>query len=230
VSSHHEHGHGHGHGHEEHGAEHHYTQEYWDERYGSSERVWSGNPNPQLVAQVVGLDPRDALDAGSGEGADAIWLASQGWQVTAVDVSPVALQRAAAHAAERGAEIADRISWQHEDLLTWDPGRERFDLVSAQFMHLPDPELQGLHQRLAAAVRPGGTLLLVLHHADDQHVNIGRPSGHPRLFPPPEQIVATLDPAEFDIVLAGAVERPAIGLDGEAVTVKDTVIRAVRRS
>jgi len=216
------------HGHDGPGAEHHYTQEYWDERYGSSQRVWSGNPNPQLVAQVADLTPGEALDAGSGEGADAIWLASVGWRVTAVDVSAVALQRAAAHAAERGTEIADRISWQHADLLTWDPGRARFDLVSAQFMHLPEPELQGLHRRLAAAVRPGGTLLLVLHHADDQHVNVGRPSGHPHLFPPPEQIVAALDPAAFEVVLAGAVERPATGLDGEPVTVKDTVIRAVR--
>lgn len=222
--------HEHGHGHEGHDAEHHYTQEYWDERYGSAERVWSGNPNPQLVTQVAGLTPGDALDAGSGEGADAIWLASQGWQVTAVDVSPVALARAAAHAADRGAEIADRISWQHQDLLSWQPDRQRFDLVSAQFMHLPQPELQGLHRRLAGAVRPGGTLLLVLHHADDLHVNVGRPSGHPHLFPPPEEIAESLDAGEFEIVLAGAVERPATGADGEPVTVKDTVVRAVRRS
>jgi len=228
----HQHGHGHdGHdGHEGHDAEHHYTQDYWDERYGSAEKIWSGNPNPQLVAQVADLTPGDVLDAGSGEGADAIWLASQGWRVTAVDVSPVALARAATHAAERGAEIADRITWQHEDLLSWSPDRQRFDLVSAQFMHLPQPELAGLHRRLAAAVKPGGTLLLVLHHADDLHVNVGRPSGHPHLFPPPEEIVATLDPAEFDIVIAGAVERPATDVDGQPVTVKDTVVRAVRRS
>jgi SAM-dependent methyltransferase len=217
----------HEHGHD---VEHHFTQEHWDERYASADRVWSGNPNPQLVAQVSDLTPGEALDAGSGEGADAIWLASVGWRVLAVDVSPVALARAAGHAADRGAEIADRITWQHEDLLTWNPASEQFDLVSAQFLHLPQPELQGLHRRLAAAVRPGGTLLLVLHHADDLHVNVGRPSGHPHLFPPPEEIAAALDAAEFNIVLAGAVERPATDMDGQPVTVKDTVVRAVRRS
>jgi hypothetical protein len=59
---------------------------------------------------------------------------------------------------------------------------------------------------------------------------VGRPSGHPHLFPPPEEIAGSLDAGEFEIVLAGAVERPATGVDGEPVTVKDTVVRAVRRS
>ena len=82
-----------------------------------------------------GPPPGDALDAGSGEGADAIWLASRGWAVTAVDVSAVALDRAAAHAEAEGVHV----NWQREDLLTWDPGPGRFDLVMAQFMHLPNP-------------------------------------------------------------------------------------------
>ena len=84
----------------------HFTQEFWDERYRSAGRLWSGQPNPQLVAQIAGLPPGDALDAGSGEGADAIWLASRGWAVTAVDVSAVALDRAAAHAAAEGVHVS----------------------------------------------------------------------------------------------------------------------------
>src|ERR1700738_3548715 len=111
------------------------SQDFWDARYGSAEAIWSGNPNPQLVAQVADLRPGTALDVGSGEGADAIWLAERRWQVTGIDVSTVALERAALLAAAAGQDVADRITWQQADILTWDPAQRQFDLVSAQFMH-----------------------------------------------------------------------------------------------
>src|SRR5215475_4456953 len=145
-------GHTHSHSHDDPA---HFTQEFWDERYrsaGGSGRLWSGQPNPQLVTQTAHLAPGEALEAGCGEGADAIWLARHGWTVTAVDVSAVALERAAGYAAAAGDEIARRITWQREDLLSWDPGPERFDLVSAQFMYAPEGELEAMHRRLAAAV------------------------------------------------------------------------------
>jgi SAM-dependent methyltransferase len=156
----------------------HFSREFWDERYRSAEQLWSGEPNAQLVAQTAGLTPGDALDVGCGEGADAIWLASQGWTVTAADISAVALERAAAHAAERGDEIAGRIGWRQADLFSWDPGSQQYDLVSAQFMYLPEAELKSLHRRLAVAVRPGGTLLLVLHHPDSMHAGGASHEGH----------------------------------------------------
>jgi SAM-dependent methyltransferase len=220
-----------------------FTQEFWDERYRSAPRLWSRQPNPQLVAQAAGLPPGEALDAGSGEGADAIWLASRGWTVTAADVSAVALQRAADHAATLGDEIAGRIRWRHEDLLSWDPGPRRFDLVSLQFLHLPDELFGSVYRRLADAVRPGGTLLAVMHHHDDVHANVGRPAGHPGLFPSAEQLVAALaaplaagevdggefDGGEWEILVASAFERAATDLNGQPATVKDTVLRARRR-
>src|ERR1700722_16527120 len=128
-----------------------FTQEFWDERYRSAGKLWSGQPNPQLVAQTAGLAPGAALDAGCGEGADAIWLASRGWAVTGVDVSAVALDRAAGYAAAAGEQIAGRITWRREDLRSWTPEPQRFDLVSAQFMFLAPQEQAALYQRLAAA-------------------------------------------------------------------------------
>jgi 2-polyprenyl-3-methyl-5-hydroxy-6-metoxy-1,4-benzoquinol methylase len=205
-----------------------FSQEFWDARYRSAERLWSGRPNAQLVAQASGLPPGEALDAGCGEGADAIWLASRGWTVTAADVSAVALERAAAHAEALGEQVAGRISWRHEDLYSWDPGPQRYDLVSAQFMHLPGPALAAMHYRLAAAVRPGGTLLVVTHHPDDLHANVGR-TGPPDMFPSVDQLAEALDPGRWEILVASAIERPATDLDGRPVTVKDTVMRAVRR-
>src|ERR1039458_7951812 len=77
-----------------------FTEQFWDERYRSRDHLWSGQPNQRLVEEVAGAAPGHALDVGCGEGGDAIWLARQGWTVTGVDVSSVALQRAAAHAAQ----------------------------------------------------------------------------------------------------------------------------------
>lgn len=86
----------------------------WDEMYRSRAMIWSGEPNPQLIAEAAPLPPGTALDLGCGEGADAIWLASRGWKVTAVDVSAVALERAEAHAQERGQ--GGNITWVQQDL------------------------------------------------------------------------------------------------------------------
>src|SRR5437868_11485422 len=97
-----------------------FTQEFWDARYRSADRIWSGNPNQHLVAQVAELISGMALDVGSGEGADAIWLAARGWQVTAIDVSTVALERAAEQAAAAGRQLADRITWLRADVQSCD--------------------------------------------------------------------------------------------------------------
>lgn len=204
-----------------------FTAEFWDARYRSADRIWSGNPNPRLVEQVADLAPGTVLDVGSGEGADAIWLASRGWQVTAIDVSTVALDRAAAMAAELGATIADRITWQQADLLSWAPAPLQFDLVSAQFMHLPGPALAALHDRLAGAVRPGGRLLIVSHHPSDLDTSMGR-TGSADMFVTAEQMAAGLDPADWHIIAASAPEREAVDPDGRPVTVRDAVLHALR--
>ena len=107
------------------------SRAFWEDRYSSRSALWSGNPNPHLVSEVSDLSPGTALDAGSGEGADAIWLAERGWQVTAVDFSAVALERGAAQAAARGADISGRIAWLHQDLIEWVPAEASYDLVSA---------------------------------------------------------------------------------------------------
>ena len=213
------------------------TQGFWDARYGSADAIWSGNPNQRLLEQAADLAPGTALDVGSGEGADAIWLAARGWDVTGVDISPVALDRAARRAKEAGPEIADRIDWQQVDLLTWHSARARgegsgiagdgYDLVYAQFMHLPRQALRSLHRALAAAVRPGGTLLIVGHHPSDRDPT-ARP--HPaEMFYTADDVAAELDPEQWRIAVAAAPERLATLPDGRQSTIRDAVLKAVRR-
>ncbi len=137
----------------------------WEERYAERDAVWSGHPNAQLVAETAGLTPGRAVDIGSGEGADAIWLATQGWEVTGLEFSAVARERAAAHAAAAG--VDGRTGWRDADLREWEPGDERWDLVTSHFFHQPDGGMLEVVRRLAGAVAPGGTLLVVGHEPDD---------------------------------------------------------------
>ncbi len=152
-----------------------FDKKFWDERYGSASAIWSGNPNPQLVAEVADLGPGAALDIGAGEGADAMWLAQRGWTVTAVDISSVALDRASQLARAFDADAAERITWQQADVTEWAPPADSFDLVSSQFMHLPSAQRAPYVRRCAAAVKPGGVLLVVGHHIHDLETTAGRP-------------------------------------------------------
>jgi SAM-dependent methyltransferase len=201
----------------------------WDERYRSRSALWSGNPNPHLVGEASGLTPGTALDAGCGEGADAIWLAERGWHVTAVDFSSVALERGAAQAAERGADVSRRIDWLQLDLTEWIPAEASYDLVSAQFLHLPKQPRESLFRRLAASVAPGGTLLIVGHHPSDLQTTIPRPPMPELLFTAPE-VAALLDPHGWDIVASEARPRTAVDPSGRTTTIHDAALRARRRA
>jgi SAM-dependent methyltransferase len=217
-----------GHHHGDHGGDvaDLFTQETWDARYAESDRIWSGRPNPRLVEQAADLPPGDALDVGAGEGADAVWLATRGWRVTALDVSEVALGRTAAHAAEAG--VADRVSTLHHDLMTGAPLPGSFDLVSAQYLHPPLERFAEIFGLLGAAVRPGGVLLVVAHHPDDLATGLRSGHGHPELLFAPDKVVAALSADEWDVRVAEAQTRTVDGPDGP-VTVTDTVVLAARR-
>ncbi len=139
----------------------------WDARYSESDvAMWSGRANGRLVAEVDGLSPGRALDVGCGEGADAIWLARSGWEVTAIDVSSVALHRAR-DAAER-AEVS--IEWVCGDGLSVPLRAGSFDLVSIQYPALPAAAGDPAVRALLATLRSGGILLAVYHDIDEAHL------------------------------------------------------------
>lgn len=198
-----------------------FDEAFWNERYSSKPQLWSGNPNNHLVAEASDLTPGTALDVGCGEGGDAIWLAKRGWQVTAVDISTVAIERATANAG------ALPITWAPTDLIGWDPAPARYDLISAQYMHLPPDARNALFSNLAAAVTPGGTLLIVCHHPSDMEIS---PQPHPRdMYYTGDDVAALLDLAEWDVVTNTAAPREVTLPEGRQVTHHDTVFRARRR-
>jgi thioredoxin reductase len=146
------------------------TAEHWDHRYADvGDRMWSGRPNSALVAEVADLEPGTALDVGCGEGADAIWLAEQGWRVTAVDISSVAVERG-----RQGAEQAGvQVEWVALDILREPLPAAGYDLVSAQYPAFRHDADDTAIRALVDAVAPGGTLLVVHHAFDGEH----RPHG-----------------------------------------------------
>ncbi|MFE2538513.1 SAM-dependent methyltransferase [Actinacidiphila glaucinigra] len=200
--------------------------EFWDARYAGSDRVWSGNPNNVLVSEVGGLKPGTALDLGCGEGADAVWLARQGWRVTAVDISRVALERAAGHAKAEG--IAEGlIDWQRHDLGETFP-EGTYDLVSAQFLHSPnDMPRERILRAAAAAVAPGGVLLVVGHAGFPAWETDPHPEMH---FPTPDEVLESLGlpDGEWEVVLTDEHERIQNDPDGRPTTRVDNTLE-IRR-
>ena len=133
------------------------TAAQWDARYRDEPDLWTKEPNAALVQFAGDLEPGRALDIGAGDGRNAIWLATQGWSVTAIDLSTVALERAAERAAARGAQLECIVAdWREPDF-----GEAAFELVVVSFMHpLPD-EREALFARVARALVPGGHVFTV---------------------------------------------------------------------
>jgi SAM-dependent methyltransferase len=185
--------------------------------------MWSGRPNGRLVAEVADVTPGRALDVGCGEGADAIWLARRGWDVTAIDISDVAVARARLAAEQAGATV----EWVCADALDTSFTACSFDLVSMQYPALPKSSGTAAVQTLLDGLRSGGLLLAVYHDLDDEHREHMKSRG--------------IDPADYvgavDLVrLLGddfTVERhaiePRIDPPPGAPHIADVVIRARRR-
>lgn len=203
--------------------------EFWEHRYRTERReagrVWSGRVNAAVAQEVDGLLAGRALDLGCGEGADAVWLAERGWRVTGVDISATALSVAEAAAAEAG--VTDRVEWVRTDLADWRPEGE-FDLVTASFLHSPvELDRERILRRAAAAVAPGGTLLVVGHAAFPPGSAHGHGDAPP--LPSAEEVLAALElPDGWRVETCEQRDRVATGRDGHPVTLVDSVLR-VRR-
>jgi SAM-dependent methyltransferase len=212
-----------------HPGTHDFDRPYWEKHWRQAHRSEPGagnamGPNPHLARETSGLTPGTALDAGCGEGGEAIWLASRGWDVTAADISSEALARAAARAA--GDEVSKKVEWVQADLTVWAPVTQ-FDLVVTHYAHPSMPQL-AFYDRISGWVAPGGTLLIV------GHLHTAGSTGHGH-HPPaaasarPADITAGLDTARWKIVTADEHVRTLTAPDGRSVPLHDVVVRATRR-
>lgn len=184
--------------------------------------------NPHLAREVRNLTPGTALDAGCGQGAEAIWLANAGWQVTAVDISAEALVLASKSTAGRTPGLVS-VEWVEADLSIWEPDGT-FDLVTTHYAH-PSTSQLDFYERISGWVAPGGTLLIVGHLHTDRHHHDGHSGGHH----PPEEVSITaasistrLDNDVWDLVTADEVTRTLTNRASHSVRLDDVVVSATR--
>jgi SAM-dependent methyltransferase len=177
----------------------------WDERYAATELVWSAGPNQFVESELADVTPGRALDLACGEGRNARWLAERGWQVTAMDFSPVAV--------EKGRSLRDELDWQVGDARTATlPGG--LDLVLVAYLQVPADERALVMRRAFEALRPGGRFLVVAHDSTNIADGTGGPQD-PTVLYTAEDVLGDLPAVELQVVRAGRVPRMVPSPDDE---------------
>jgi 2-polyprenyl-3-methyl-5-hydroxy-6-metoxy-1,4-benzoquinol methylase len=199
-----------------------FDSRWWEQHY-REHGVSDSEPSPYLASEVSTLPVGSALDAGCGDGADAVWLAQHGWEVTAVDVSQTAVAQARERAVAQAPEVSDRLTWVVADLTSWTPPRQ-YDLVVSHYVH-PDQPFAEFVARLAESMSPGGTLLVVGHDDEDEHSRVHAPADASVAA---ASVTAALNPSRWEIVLAERRSRH-VTHDSRSITMHDLVVKAHRR-
>jgi SAM-dependent methyltransferase len=200
----------------------------WDERYAAAELVWSAGPNQFVEQALTELSPGRALDLACGEGRNARWLAEQGWQVTAMDFSPVAIEKGRRMAGEVGDRLADRIDWQVGDALDTALPSD-LDLVVIAYLQIPAAERTEVMCRAFAALAPGGHLFVVGHDTTNLTEGTGGPPD-PAVLYEAADVLDDLAGEELEVVRAERVARIVQGVDehGSEGTAWDVLVHVHR--
>lgn len=182
----------------------------WDARYAGSELVWSAAPNQFVHGALAAKAPGRALDLAAGEGRNALWLASLGWEVTAVDFSEVALDKG--RAVEQSLSLERQISWVRADVTEWTPDGE-YDLAVVAYLQLPEAERTKAVRRAFGALRLGGELLWVAHDSTNLVEGTGGPQD-PEVLMTADDVLSDLGGERFEVIVAERVERMVPQDDG----------------
>jgi SAM-dependent methyltransferase len=178
----------------------------WDLRYADSELVWSARPNQFVESELADLAPGRAVDVAAGEGRNALWLASRGWHVTAVDFSQVGLDKGRALQERHEGGAAWRIDWVRADVLHYEAGAGVHDLALLAYLQLPAGQRREAIRRAFDWLRDGGRLLVVAHDSTNISEGTGGPQ-YPEVLYTAEEVLADLDGERFEVLRADRVAR-----------------------
>lgn len=200
-------------------------RQLWNERYASKELLWSTGPNELFAREIQNLKPGTALDVGCGEGRNALWLAEQGWQVTAIDFSDTAIDKARQIAKKRGVTV----NWIIEDVATYPLTTGAYDLVAILYLHTSRTERERWLPNVVRAIRAGGTFVYIGHDLSNIENGVGGPQ-NPELLPPVTEITDAMP--GFQIETARVIQRPVTNDPGHSKvlhgTALDSFVRAKR--
>ena len=163
----------------------------WDERYSQSDLVWGAPPNAVVVERVTSLPRGRALDLACGEGRNAHWLATRGWEVTGLDYSAVAVDKARRVAAEAPRSVRERLDYRVADVTDTDLGGE-YDLVLMIYLHLAPEERLQVVNRAISALKPDGILMILGHDAVNLSQGVGGPQD-PEILYTTDDLVNSFD-------------------------------------
>lgn len=193
----------------------------WDARYAGRDFVWEVTPNQFVERHLAALPSGTAIDLAAGEGRNAVWLATQGWRVTAVDFSSVGLDKGRQLAADQG--VVDSVAFVTADALTYQPD-ELVDLVVISYFQASPEEQRTALEHAATWVRPGGAVFVVAHDRSNHEGGYGGPSSLDRCY----DLDATVDALHgLDVVTAEVAQRSVETDEGPRIAL-DTVVLATR--
>jgi citrate lyase subunit beta/citryl-CoA lyase len=168
-------------------------REFWDKRYARPDYVYGTEPNEFLASPPVrGWLPADGklLCLADGEGRNSVWLARQGFEVTALDISAEGVAKARRLAQLHG--VTWRLYTEVADVTAHELGQTRWDGIVSIFLHLPPGARRALHRRAFAALRPGGVFVWEAYGPEQLGRGTGGPPD-PALLPPLADVAADFD-------------------------------------
>lgn len=174
----------------------------WAERHAAAAMAWDTTPNQFVVAACRKLRPGRALDLGAGEGANAVWLAGRGWQVTAVERGTVEVGRIQSHSALLNHPVDAIVG----DAVGYRPRPQTFDLILLSYLQLPEHQLRQAFHNVVPGLAPGGRVLVVAHDASNLDQGWGGPRD-PSLLTTPEVVAGLLAGLGLEVLRAEVVRR-----------------------
>jgi SAM-dependent methyltransferase len=169
-------------------------KQFWEERYRSENYVYGEEPNEFFRQCLEKYQPGSLLLPGEGEGRNAVYAAKLGWDVTAIDFSFRAKEKALLLAARHGTDI----QYKTHGLIDFKP-EGLFDAIGLVFIHFQPADRTSFHRQMMEALKPGGRIIAELFHKKQINNSSGGPPDT-NLLVSEQEIASDFNGLEFEML------------------------------